>query len=93
VYDDIDSVAVVAEWVQLQLGRARWLHVRCTEPDSRVEWRVHSDDNEQCEWLHKHSDGECDTEHRASWCKCNRWTVDMYDDLDSIVVVAEWVQL
>jgi len=84
MYNHLDPVALIAEWVQLQLGRARWFHVRNAEPNDISQRCVHGDGDEHSEWLREPSNGSCQPGHRASWSFCDRWTVDVYDDISSI---------
>lgn len=93
MYDNIDAIALLAERVRLQLGRAWWIQFDDPEPDGIGKWCLHGDSDEQCKWLYEHSDGDRDARHHASWCKCVRWTVDVCDDIDSVALLAEWVQL
>lgn len=94
MYDDICAVAgSLDNRHRLQLGRTWWVHFLNSKPHNVKQWRVHVDSDEFRDWLLKHSNSECNAEHHAAWSERIGWTVDMYNNIDTIALLAEWVRL
>jgi len=67
---------------RLQLGRTGhhgWWYD--SQPDCEFNWHVHSDGDKLGKRLHEHGDCTGESEHHSSWCECNRWTADLYNNV------------